>query len=77
MMGYAKNALDLQIGDVQGECLLTGDMGYFDEDGFYYIVGRKKRFVKMMGKRVSLDELENYLMDRQGINCVCIEKMIG
>ena len=74
MMGYAKNALDLQIGDVQGECLLTGDMGYFDEDGFYYIVGRKKRFVKMMGKRVSLDELENYLMDRQGINCVCIEK---
>lgn len=29
-----------------------------DEDGYYYIVGRKKRFLKIFGNRVNLDEAE-------------------
>jgi acyl-coenzyme A synthetase/AMP-(fatty) acid ligase len=29
-----------------------------DADGFYYIVGRKKRFLKIFGSRVNLDETE-------------------
>ena len=74
MMGYAEGVLDLKLGDVQGDFLLTGDIGYFDESGFYYIVGRKKRFIKLFGKRLSLDELENYLKDKCGVSCVCIEK---
>ena len=36
-------------------------MAYRDEDGFYYIAGRKKRFLKMLGKRLSLDETEELL----------------
>jgi len=74
MMGYAEDSQDLQLGDIQGDFLLTGDIGYFDEDGFYYIVGRKKRFIKIYGKRISLDEIENYLRDKCGVNCACIEK---
>lgn len=74
MMGYAESVLDLKLGDVQGDFLLTGDIGYFDESGFYYIVGRKKRLIKLFGKRISLDELENYLKDNCGVSCVCIEK---
>ena len=33
-------------------------MARFDEDGYYYIVGRKKRFLKIYGNRVNLDEID-------------------
>lgn len=74
MMGYAENIEDLIQGDVQGDFLLTGDIGYIDRDGFYYIIGRKKRIIKLFGKRVCLDEVENYLKEKYMINCACIEK---
>ena len=35
-----------------------------DGDGFYYIVGRKKRFIKLYGNRVGLDEVERLLAAR-------------
>lgn len=57
-LGYAHEAADLQRGDERHGRLFTGDMAYRDEDGFYYISGRKKRFVKIMGKRVNMDEAE-------------------
>ena len=38
--------------------LETGDMAQVDEDGYYYIVGRKKRFLKLFGNRVNLDEID-------------------
>lgn len=57
-LGYAHCADDLQLGDERHGRLFTGDLAYCDEDGFYYIAGRKKRFVKIMGKRVNMDEVE-------------------
>ena len=41
-----------------------------DEDGFYYVVGRKKRFLKLFGNRVNLDEVEG-LLKKEGIENVC------
>ena len=38
-----------------------GDLARVDEDGFYYIAGRKKRFLKIFGIRVGLDECERIL----------------
>lgn len=57
-LGYARCAEDLQLGDERQGRLFTGDIAYCDEEGFYYIAGRKKRFVKIMGKRVNMDEVE-------------------
>lgn len=57
-LGYAHCADDLQLGDERHGRLFTGDIAYCDEEGFYYIAGRKKRFVKIMGKRVNMDEVE-------------------
>lgn len=60
-MGYAQCRADLARGDDwQGE-LHTGDLARQDADGYYYIVGRKKRFLKIFGTRVGLDEVERLL----------------
>ena len=60
-LGYALCRDDLAKGDERNRRLVTGDMAERDEDGYYYIVGRKKRFLKLMGNRVNLDEVEQIL----------------
>lgn len=60
-LGYAKNREDLCLGDVNQGILFTGDLAKMDEEGYFYITGRKKRFAKMYGIRVSLDECEKIL----------------
>lgn len=60
-LGYAEKGEDLILGDERHGRLETGDMAQFDEDGFYYIVGRKKRFLKIYGNRVNLDEVDRMI----------------
>ena len=60
-MGYAVNKYDLSQGDVVGGMLQTGDIARVDKDGFYYITGRKNRFVKIFGNRIGLDNVESLL----------------
>ena len=60
-LGYAERGEDLILGDERHGRLETGDIAQFDEDGFYYIVGRKKRFLKIYGNRVNLDEIDRMI----------------
>ena len=60
-MGYAECIEDLTKGDENNGVLVTGDMAKRDRDGYYYIVGRKRRFIKLFGNRVNLDETERLL----------------
>lgn len=64
-MGYATCPEDLAKPDELHGVLHTGDIARFDGDGFYYITGRLKRFLKMFGSRISLDEVEK-LLEKQG-----------
>ncbi|MBQ6334430.1 MAG: AMP-binding protein [Erysipelotrichaceae bacterium] len=73
-MGYAECGEDLIKGDERGGILETGDMAQFDEDGYYYIVGRKKRFLKIFGNRVNLDEIDRLVKERFGIEAVSAGK---
>lgn len=70
-LGYAECADDLKKGDERGGVLVTGDMAQFDEDGYYYIVGRKKRFLKIYGNRVNLDEMDRLIKGRFEIEVAC------
>jgi acyl-coenzyme A synthetase/AMP-(fatty) acid ligase len=71
-LGYAENGADLIKGDERGGVLITGDMAKRDADGFYYIVGRKKRFLKIFGSRVNLDETERLINGAfEGLDCAC------
>lgn len=67
MMGYAENGADLVKGDEMQGCLRTGDLAKFDEEGYYFIVGRKKRFLKIFGKRINLEEIEHILKQHYGL----------
>jgi long-chain acyl-CoA synthetase len=62
-MGYAEELVDLAKGDEWQGVLFTGDVAKMDEDGYFYIVGRKKRFIKLFGSRINLDEVEDLLRD--------------
>ena len=62
-LGYANSRSDLYKGDENEGNLLTGDLAKRDEDGFYYIVGRKKRFIKVFGNRINLDEMEQLVKE--------------
>lgn len=70
-LGYADSGDDLKKGDERNGVLATGDMAYFDDEGYYYITGRKKRFLKLYGYRVSLDECESMIRSRFSIDCAC------
>ena len=63
MLGYYKMP-DETARVLRGGWFYTGDLGYLDEKGFLYIVGRKENvIVTADGKNVFPEELE-YLLDK-------------
>jgi len=68
-LGYAECGEDLRKGDQWHGILHTGDIAQFDEDGYYYIVGRKKRFLKIFGNRVNLDEIDRLVKGEFSAEC--------
>lgn len=65
-MGYATKGEDLALGDERHGKLETGDVAIRDKSGCYTIVGRKKRFLKVFGKRVNLQEVEQLVRQTYG-----------
>ena len=62
MKGYVgdKAATDNMI-DADG-WLHTGDIGYYDQDGYFFITDRMKELIKYKGFQVSPTELEQVLL---------------
>lgn len=71
-MGYGTCIEDLTKGDEFCGVYETGDIAKMDADGFFYIVGRKKRFLKLFGLRVSLDQSERIIASEYDIECACM-----
>jgi len=70
-MGYATNVKDLNKGDENKGILKTGDIAKKDNDNFFYIQGRKDRYVKIFGNRVNLFELEE-IISSINIKSICL-----
>jgi long-chain acyl-CoA synthetase len=71
MLGYAQSRADLLKGDELEGQLRTGDLARRDEEGYFYITGRLKRFLKIFGKRFGLDEMESLIGHRLGQVVAC------
>lgn len=63
-LGYAAGPEDLARGDERRGVLETGDLGRLDAQGFLTLTGRKSRFSKVFGLRISLDEVEQRVRAR-------------
>lgn len=70
-LGYAECRADLAKGDENYGVLHTGDVARRDADGYYYITGRMKRFVKVWGNRCNLDATEQ-LVKSITTSCACV-----
>lgn len=72
-LGYAESIQDLSKDAENSGVWLTGDVGNIDSNGYLYITGRKKRFIKVSGIRISLDDIEQLLNGRKVFGeCACI-----
>ncbi|MBN2157860.1 MAG: acyl--CoA ligase [Spirochaetes bacterium] len=41
----------------------TGDLAYMDEEGYFYLVGRKDNLLKVSGHRINPQEIEDVIME--------------
>ena len=70
-LGYATCREDLLKGDENHGVMHTGDLARRDADGCYYIIGRLKRFLKIFGLRIGLDEVERMIKAEYKTDCYC------
>jgi acyl-CoA synthetase (AMP-forming)/AMP-acid ligase II len=71
MKGYWNREEDTSASFHDGY-FLTGDLGYFDEDGYIFIVGRKKELIKASGFSVFPAEVEGYLYQHPAVKEACV-----
>jgi len=77
MSGYALSRADLGKGDEMKGRLETGDLGRLDAEGFLYLTGRTKRFAKIAGYRLGLDEIEQELFAVCPVACLDLGEKIA
>jgi len=70
-LGYATCRDDLVKGDENHGVMHTGDLARRDADGCYFIIGRLKRFLKIYGLRIGLDEVERMIKSEYKTDCYC------
>nr|WP_246112115.1 acyltransferase family protein [Streptomyces hawaiiensis] len=70
MLGYAETPADLALGRTLEE-LPTGDIARRAPDGLYEIVGRRSRFIKILGFRIDPHRVEAAL-EGHGIKAACV-----
>ncbi|MBO5203620.1 MAG: AMP-binding protein [Clostridia bacterium] len=68
MLGYYNNPEANEAAFTEDGWFRTGDMGYMDNDGYFYITGRLKSVIVLEnGKNIFPEEIEEYLADIEEI----------
>ena len=79
MLGYYNNDEANAAAFTEDGWFRTGDMGYKDDDGYFYITGRLKSVIVLEnGKNIFPEEIEEYLADIEEIQeCVVVGRQNG
>lgn len=73
MLGYYKNEAATKEAINEDGYLYTGDLGYFDDDGYLYITGRSKNLIILdNGKNIYPEELEAHISAFNGVKDVMV-----
>ncbi|RZF44911.1 hypothetical protein LSTR_LSTR010074 [Laodelphax striatellus] len=72
MKGYLKNEEATKETITEDGWLKTGDVAYYDEDGYFFIVDRTKELIKVKGNQVSPTELESIVLQIPGVADVAV-----
>jgi acyl-CoA synthetase (AMP-forming)/AMP-acid ligase II len=72
MMGYWRNDEATRATFTADGWLKTGDVGYFDADGYLYIHDRVKDMIISGGENIYPAEIENVLMKHPGVADVAV-----
>lgn len=67
MQGYYKDEDETAKVFTDDGWLITGDIGYLDEDGNLYIVGRIKEMIIRSGENISPKEIEAVIVKHEGV----------
>lgn len=72
MLGYYKKpAATAEV--IRGGWFYTGDLGYKDKDGYFFITGRSKEMIVLStGKKIFPDELEKFYKQLPSIKEICM-----
>ena len=74
MQGYYKNAAATQATFTEDGYLLTGDVGYLDDENYLFLTGRKKSLIVTEGgKNVFPEEIEDYFQLYEEIEQVLVK----
>jgi long-chain acyl-CoA synthetase len=71
MAGYWNNPEETKK-VLRGDKLFTGDIGRMDEDGYFYIVGRRSDMIKSGAHRISPKEIEEVILEMKEIHEVTV-----
>mmetsp|Transcript_5011 Transcript_5011/g.9936 ORF Transcript_5011/g.9936 Transcript_5011/m.9936 type:complete len:206 (-) Transcript_5011:332-949(-) len=72
MMGYHNDPEKTAECMSKGKWLRTGDLAYYDEDGFFYITDRLKELIKVRGYAVAPAELEELILTNEHVQDVAV-----
>jgi acyl-CoA synthetase (AMP-forming)/AMP-acid ligase II len=71
MKGYWKQE-EATKQTMRGGWLYTGDLGYMDDEGFIFLGGRSKDFIKRGGEMIAPEEVEQCLMSHPAVDDAAI-----
>ncbi|KAG9454409.1 hypothetical protein H6P81_007313 [Aristolochia fimbriata] len=72
MQGYLNNSHATSLTVNQDGWLHTGDIGFFDQDGFLYLTDRLKEIIKYKGFQVAPAELESVIISHPDVTDVAV-----
>ena len=74
MKGYWRQP-ELTAKTMQNGFVYTNDLGYIDEEGFVYVLGRKDDIINYKGIKIAPEEIEEVVRKYKGIvDCACVPK---